>query len=61
MSIAGNPGKMTELGKKVLALILEEIDERNVPDYTNAEIFLEEIIRKLRAARRKRLKQMRGK
>lgn len=43
MSIAGNPEKMTELGKEILTLIGQRMDPTNRAEMTNIEFMLDRV------------------
>jgi hypothetical protein len=52
MSIAGDPAKITQLGKDVLDLTANTIDKKNIPEYDNAVFALQRVIAELKLCRK---------
>lgn len=55
MSIAGSPGKVTEIGRKIEALLLtdiDHIDHTNRAELTNAELMLRRLLAEIKLAQR---------
>ena len=50
MSIAGSPGKITQLGREIEALLLPALDVTNRAELTNAEIMLRRLVAEIKLA-----------
>lgn len=59
MSIAGNPEKITEAGKKIMEIAGRAVDENNAPDLTNMLFALDRVKAEIKGAIR-RLEQRTG-
>lgn len=57
MSLAGQPGEVVELAKKIMAEIVAGIDMRNPPSIDNMEYALDRISAELRLMRRIEMKR----
>lgn len=52
MSIAGNPGKITQLGRNIEALLLPAIDATNRAELINAEFMLQRLLAEIKLMQR---------
>jgi hypothetical protein len=52
MSIAGNPSKITQLGRDIEALLLPALDTTNRAELTNAEFMLQRLMAEINLAQR---------
>ena len=52
MSIAGNPSKITQLGRDIEALLLPALDTTNRAELTNAEFMLQRLMAEINLAKR---------
>jgi hypothetical protein len=53
MSIAGNPAKITQLGREIEALLLPAIDVTNRAELTNVELMLRRLVAEIKLAQRR--------
>jgi hypothetical protein len=52
MSIAGNPGKITQLGRDIEALLMPRLDTTNRAELTNVEYMLHRLVAEIRLMQR---------
>jgi len=52
MSIAGSPGKITQLGREIEALLMPGIDATNRAELTNVDIMLRRLMAEIKLAQR---------